>query len=85
MPSVTRMILDLFEYSEETDNETGAVHDETNHDETDQRELAVAKSVTDLSHAWQSQWRSGQLTVPSNAASRGAGYRRGEVVVKAKR
>lgn len=79
------MILDLFEYSEQTDNEVGAVHDETNHDETDQRELAVAERITDLSYAGRIQWRSRQLTVPSDAAGGCTWYGRREVVVKAKR
>ena len=79
------MILDLLEYSEQTDDKVGAVHNETNHDETNQRELAVADGTSDLSYVWRIQRRSGQLTVPSDAAGRGAWYGGGKVVVKAER
>lgn len=79
------MILDLFKYSEQADDEVGAVHNETNHDETDQCKLAVADATSDLSYVWQIQRRPGQFTVPSNAASRSAWYGGGKVVVKAER
>jgi len=46
------MILDLFEYSEQTDDEVGAVHDKTNHDETDQRELTVTDGISNFFYAW---------------------------------
>lgn len=44
------MVLYLFEYSEETDNEVDTVHDQANHDETNQCELAVTEGISDLSH-----------------------------------
>lgn len=79
------MILDLFEYSEQTDDEVGAVHDETDHNKTDQRKLAVAECTTNLSYVGRIQRRSGQLTVPSGAAGRRTWNGGGKVVVKAER
>lgn len=79
------MILDLFKYSEQTDDEVGAVHDETKHDEADQRELAVADRISDLPNVWRIEWWSGQLTVPRDVASGCAWYGGSEIVVEAER
>lgn len=48
-PSGARMILDLFKYPEQANDQVGAVHNETNHDQTNQRELAVADDTSCLS------------------------------------
>lgn len=79
------MIFDLFKYSEQTNDEVGTVHNQTNHDKTNQRKLAVANGISNLSDPCQIQWRSGQLAVPSGAAGRRAWYRGGKVVIKAER
>lgn len=79
------MILDFFEYSKQTDDEVGAVHDQANHDETNQCKLAVADGASNPPYVCRIQWRSGQLAVPRNAACRRTRYGGGKVVVKAER
>lgn len=49
-PSSTCVILDLFEYSEQTNDKVGAVHNQANHHETNQRKLTVAEGISDLSY-----------------------------------
>lgn len=41
------MVLDFLEYSEETDHQIEAIHDEANTDEADQRELFVTERLSE--------------------------------------
>jgi hypothetical protein len=79
------MVLDLFEYAEEADDEVDAVHDQADADETYQRRLVVADAVTQtvFKRAETAVRRTWELIVPRYSRGSDARDEGGEEVVEA--